>query len=63
MTLLEFIDAKWGDIIGILLLVAGCSTLHYLPEIGRLFIGSGLVALRLKTDGQKNGNGNGAPKV
>lgn len=57
MTFIEFLDAKWGDIIGLMILACGVITLRYNQTIGMTFIGSGLTALKLKSNGTKVDNG------
>ncbi len=61
MTFIEFLDAKWGDIISLLILASGLIMMKYnQPVIGMTFIGSGLTGLKLKSNGVKT---NGATQV
>ena len=63
MSISEFVDAKWGDLVGLLLVYSGLAVVFVaaawaldsgLADVGKGLIGAGLIALKLRS-----GNGGG----
>lgn len=51
MTFGQFLNDKWGDVIGISILIGGIVIYRTNDVLGMMLIGSGLTALKLKTSG------------